>query len=230
MVEADILSSIEIKAEAALQHPPDSWFGNDNLWYSHGMSGWNRHRDSDIRDRSNFDVVLGILTEKYGEADPDGLWWVNHASHWAVGWVDQIMVRILIDPESDDKFDEDNITPIFKECMELLEEVTLNYSVLDDMHYSDLEYEETLKNIRYECGCDEEEAHAIFSWLFENDIYAEEEWFPLDVIKQAIFYLGLWDEEDVEGWLEMVKSEGIEVQIKSWKLALDNIDNERLFD
>jgi len=35
-------------AKQALTQPEDSWFGNDNLWVTHGMSGFSVHRDSNL--------------------------------------------------------------------------------------------------------------------------------------------------------------------------------------
>jgi hypothetical protein len=119
-------------AKLAITQPEDAWFGNDQLWYSHGMSGWNQHRDSEILERANFQFVTEELAEKFGDPDPDGLWWINHATHWAVGWVDQIMVRILEDPEL--PIEESNLTEIFKFCIELLEDQKI-YTILDDSHY-----------------------------------------------------------------------------------------------
>lgn len=134
-------------ADKALTQPPDSYFGNDNLWITHGMSGFHQTRDSDCVEIANFRTVLAILEEEFGPENVDGLWWTNHSTHWAVGWVDQIMVKIIIDPDNAVN-DIDNITAIFKRCVELHDELE-SYPILDDMTYSEVLDDETIRNIKF---------------------------------------------------------------------------------
>jgi len=157
-------------AEKALTQPPDSYFGNDNLWIAHGMSGFHQTRDSDCVEKANFRTVLEILEDEFGPQDTDGLWWGNQATHWAVGWVDQIMVKILID--ADGKINDiNNITPIFKRCVELHDELE-SYPVLDDQIYSELIDEVTVRNVELELPVwTNSSAEEIVSMLNEMEIY-----------------------------------------------------------
>jgi hypothetical protein len=81
-----------------------------------------RHRDSDVLDRSNFEVALEQLG---GESDTVI---VARASHWAVGWVESI----LVDATNADAVHE------AEDIRRSLED----YPVLDDMRYSEMEWEE----------------------------------------------------------------------------------------
>jgi len=132
-------------AEKALTQPSDSYFGNDNLWITHGMSGFSKNRDSGCLEIANFKTVIHILENEFGPQDADGLWWINYSTHWAVGWVDQIMVKIVIN--KDNRIDDiNNITDIFKRCLEIHDELEVD-PVLDEQIYSEILDEVTINNI-----------------------------------------------------------------------------------
>jgi hypothetical protein len=132
-------------AEKALTQPSDSYFGNDNLWTTHGMSGFSKNRDSGCLEIANFKTVIHILENEFGPQDTNGLWWINYSTHWAVGWVDQIMVKIIINQEN--RIDDiNNITDIFKRCLEIHDELEVD-PVLDEQIYSEILDEVTINNI-----------------------------------------------------------------------------------
>lgn len=80
-----------------------------------------RHRDPPILDNVNFDAAL----EELGGESKTVL--VERASHWAVGWVE----TILIDPSNKDSV----------EVGEGIEERLANYPVLDEQELSRREWE-----------------------------------------------------------------------------------------
>lgn len=82
-----------------------------------------QHRDSDSLDRSNFETALKMLG---GEGEHVI---VARATHWAVGWVETIMIHRDASEE---------ILLIGEEIQESLED----YPVLDEDHWSQLEYDE----------------------------------------------------------------------------------------
>lgn len=238
--EVQLGDPIEKLARAALIQPSESAFDNERLWVDCGMSGWSRTRDAKYRELANFDSVLEVLNEKFGPEDwhedstNPNQWWVNHTSHWACGWADQIMVKILIkvppvDEDSDtpdywteqeleEYFVEDNITDIFKECIEMLQYVEEQYPVLDDSKLSEMEYEGTLKNMHNEWPSwatryHEEDAE-VFSWLWQHSIYAggdDSDWYNEEEIGVACIALGfiLEDEmEECEEWVESILMKG----------------------
>lgn len=86
-------------------------------------------RDSGCLDKSNEAAILKSLRE----TDPNGEHWHEERySHWAVGYVDGIVIRVRVNGEP---------TPAFKvlhECAMAL----ANYPVLDDSDFSEREAEE----------------------------------------------------------------------------------------
>jgi hypothetical protein len=204
-------------AEQALTQPEETWFSNENLWHSHGMSGFSVHRDSDILDSANFLAVTNLLNEKYGEEDSDGNWFIVHSTHWAVGWVDQIMVRILVDPEIG--VQENNLTPIFMECMDLFTEIREINPILDESLYDQLVTDEQIREInswhpRWVDGL-KFDAEKIYEFFMDNDIYpygdGADSWFwGPEFIASACFMLGMYDDADtaevvneIESFLDM---------------------------
>jgi hypothetical protein len=64
---------------------PRGWFGEEQFgWYVVPVS---RGRDSDALSRSNFRVALDLLGGESGDVK------IVRSSHWACGWVDQLLVR-----------------------------------------------------------------------------------------------------------------------------------------
>lgn len=131
------------------------------------FQGPGKHRDSDALARSNFEAALDRLG---GESETVI---VEHAGHWAVGWVESILVH-----ESD--------TEKVKELESIYEDLE-NYPVLDEEHFSETEREEreeTFENFQSEfmdeiaksLGLDDERREAfsdslrcVASALFEGD-------------------------------------------------------------
>lgn len=234
--EVTLSDPIEKLARAALIQPEDSWFGNERLWVDCGMSGWSKTRDSRYRELANFESVVEELTERFGPEDSSedstnvNQWWINGATHWACGYVDQIMVRILInmppvDEDSDTPdywtpqefeayFVEDNITEVFKLCIENLKYVDEQYPVLNESKLSEMEYKGTLKNMSYNwpswATTDAWSQNGeVFSWLWQHDVYAggeDSDWYSEDEIGVACVALGFIIPEEIEECEEWVES------------------------
>jgi hypothetical protein len=137
-------------------------------WGQLGFAG--QHRDSDVLDRSNHEVIRDALTE----LSPDAFA-VEGSSHWAVGWVD--IIRI-------DTSDDVAVAAAmaWRDALE-------NYPVADDERYSELEHDDDEQYYQYG-GRD----HAIeilrdsgeFETLFDRD----EEFIPAweDALNMAFHY------------------------------------------
>lgn len=98
---------------------PDSYAGAE--WPDYYVF-LGQHRDSDALSRSNFTCALQALG---GESDTVV---VVREGHWAVGWVEWIAIH-----ESD------------AAALQAADETTAalaDYPVVDDMHWSELEYDE----------------------------------------------------------------------------------------
>lgn len=97
-----------------------------------------QHRDSDVLDQSNFAVSRKMLKE-VGEEGED--WAVEQFSHWAVGWVEYLIVN----PQS---------TAAVAKGEEIRESLE-QYPVLDDEDYSQREEDEKWEWHRYHFEPDE---------------------------------------------------------------------------
>lgn len=82
-----------------------------------------QHRDSEALDRSNFEVIYEDLAERFGDD-------VDNASfgHWAVGWVEELAWNA-------------GNTELATE-VQRWEKALADYPVADDMHFSDLEWQD----------------------------------------------------------------------------------------
>lgn len=198
----------------ALAMPSDYIAGSDDEGVDWGRTGFSTHRDDDIYGRSNFRVACKDL-----EADYPDDFRVQGASHWAVGWVDELLVRILkpgVELDYGDVLAEGDITEAFKAAMKLQSEL-VDYPILDESDYSELEYEETINNLKSAFdgwgnlpgGVDwpedknkQDVAEEVYSWLSDCDIYPEEEDFLAKDVALACFDLGYVDMEDIDDWIE----------------------------
>jgi hypothetical protein len=132
-------------ANEALARPTDfGYFGDLDLFGSWGLTV-SQHRDSGGMERSNYRCILRDLElaiESHG-CDPADYVEEFHAGHWAVGWLDQIAVRVLIDP--DEEIIPSNITGAFRWVARVALDLVEQYPVYDDSDYSDEEYAEALE-------------------------------------------------------------------------------------
>lgn len=191
-------------AKQSMEYPPDfGWYGRDDMFETWGFSAIAYHRDSGLRDQSNYIVASKELTEKY----PEDIEEIS-MGHWAVGHVNTMIVKVIKDDAVDkhwDEIDEDDITDAFKNCMEIADYIRHNYPVLDDMHYSEMQYEAALNNIWNEmpgeCDISREELDLVYDKLHEIHDYREDcddqgEWYHSDEIYEACFMMGRISEYD----------------------------------
>ncbi len=127
----------EWKAEA-LQAPSDfGYYGDrEEMFETWTLGPVIETRDSEIREKANASAIKKML-----KADPslEKDWEITSCKHWAVGWVEQISFRVV---DEEDKLT--RISRIIKGIFDSLEE----NPVIDDGLYSEMEFEDTLSNIR----------------------------------------------------------------------------------
>lgn len=105
----------------AQEHSLDAaYFGDRAEW----VIAYAQHRDSDTITRSNWAVFLAALG---GESDTVA---IERSTHWAVGWIDYL----IIDPSDTERVG----------LAERLREKLEDYPVLDEMEWSNLEWDEYL--------------------------------------------------------------------------------------
>ena len=222
-------------AKQALERPGDfGYWGKRDMFNTWGFAGILVHRDSDVLERSNYEVVSKDLREKYPD-DFD----VLPCSHWAVGHVDHLICRILKDENKG--IEENNITEAFHEAMDWVENLR-DYPVADESHFSEMEYEETLESIRNNIpsmvefrGTVEETAALIYEKLMEMDVYIgpDSYYCPSDAeMLEAAYHLGLFDKSYQEEWDDYVQANNLaEIMWDSDEPhVVHRIEQDKLFD
>jgi hypothetical protein len=188
------------KARQALERPQSfGYFGELPLFESWGLCGPSTHRDADILTQSNYAVITTDLGERFPE-DTE----IVRSSHWAVGWTEQLAVRVLRDlPECepawtgarDPRMCEDYITDAFRALLEWAEALE-DYPVADEQDHSRREHEDALETLEWAYGVSAEDTPAVFSWLFDNYSYCSGEEYRQDAVNEALEALGLLECED----------------------------------
>ena len=152
---------------------PENWA----IIYTH-------HRDSGLCDQSNASVIEKAMRPFSQGKNPDVVFESHH--HWAVGHIDGFSVRV---------FQNGEITEAFKVYHELAERMD-NYPILNESHYSEMEYEASFENLDHaawrlkrEFTLPEDWQSSVFDWLWQHRDHALE-----NVDDQG----GWPDEEDLE--------------------------------
>lgn len=169
-------------ANEALARPLDfGYYGDLDLFGSWGLTIC-QHRDSDVLERSNYRCILRDLDqhiEGHG-CDPDDYRNEVHSSHWGHGDIDQVAVRVLIDP--DEEIVPSNITGAFRWVASVALYIAEQDPVYDESDYSDKEYAEALDivtqnldDIRRDAGNDvdgeADGARLVPEWITAEDVY-----------------------------------------------------------
>ena len=95
-----------------------------------------RHRDSDTVEQSNWHVIHTDMAERF----PDDIE-VVHCSHWAVGWIDHLAVRLLDDAEA--------LTDAGHAILEWKEQLD-DYPVADETDHSEREFDALWDNFEFD--------------------------------------------------------------------------------
>jgi hypothetical protein len=149
-----------------------------------------RSRDSSLLEESNYETIKADLEERF----PDDVEEERH-SHWLVGWVDQLAMRLL---------DDDGVATRAAEGAYEWKEKLDDYPAADEEDWSRRESEATIENIKFEGGLDESLAEEVYSWLGNNEPEAIEAsdgggGYPSkEKIEEVLWALGKATEEMVE--------------------------------
>lgn len=126
-------------AAEALTHPPDSAFSDRDLFVTWGLT-IGMSRDSDLLETSNYARVFEDMRRVF----PADVYQV-HAGHWAVGWVDQLAVRVLEPWADPDDYTARDVTRAFKVITSISTSLRDDYPLYDESDYSDREYKKWLE-------------------------------------------------------------------------------------
>jgi len=101
--------------------------------------GYAQHRDSDVLVRSNWKVIHEEIFDTFGYGND---WDIASLGHWAVGWVEFIIF--------------DTARKDIKEFFNVIQKKLDDYPILDEMLYSDMEWEENHPTEK-ECYCEDDD-------------------------------------------------------------------------
>jgi hypothetical protein len=185
----DYQKEAEQAVKEAAQLTDFSYHGDKDLGRTWAIT-FSKSRDSGLLEQSNYDSVKGDLEKRFPKDVSD-----ERFSHFAVGWLDQLLVRML---DRNGKVTKAGIAAL--EWKDRLED----YPAADEEDYSRRELEATIDNIKFEGGLDETTAQAVYDWFFENDQMAIESsdgrgGYPSrEEIDKALKALGLMELEEGE--------------------------------
>lgn len=151
-----------------------------------------KHRDSGLLEQSNYEVIKKDLEERFSEDVQS-----EHFGHWAVGWIDELAVRML------DK--KGKITAAGMAALEWQEKLA-DYPVADEEDYSERQTEATIENIMSEGRIDRDKAGEVYGWLWDNNERAlqdsdDQGGYPYrDQIEKALRGLGYIQDEETGEW------------------------------
>lgn len=121
------------------------------------------NRDSGLLEQSNAAFIERTM-EPFTEGDDPDVRFERHG-HWAVGHVDGLAIRI---------YDKDGeYTDAYKAWQDIEKQLE-DYPVLDEVDYSNREYEATIENIRsagwglVRSDAPEDWPSQVFSWFWDN--------------------------------------------------------------
>jgi len=182
------MSNILTLALQSLIHPPNFAYYGD----LHEDDGWGRafgsHRDSNALDRSNWEVITTNLLERFPEDFE-----IEGSSHWAVGWVVTLRVRVLVDPTKG--IVHTNLTDAFRAVAEWKEALD-THCAADEEHWSELEYDEAITYLQSEIP---------YCWSREHDEDMPEH--LLDAVIDAII-------DEYGTYLDGIPSDAIEEAVE----------------
>jgi hypothetical protein len=168
----------EMELDEAARRAAGNWRTFDSFswhrgWELDDADDWaifyTHNRDSDLLAQSNAAAIAEALEPFTDATDPDVVF--ESHSHWAVGHVDGMSIRVYRDGET---------TDAFRRWHELAERLA-EYPVLNDEDYSRRENEATLENIadaawrlKKEFSLPDGWEGDVFSWFCENSERAVE--------------------------------------------------------
>ena len=157
------------------------------------------HRDDDILGRSNWDVVRVDMLRRF----PRSCHVETFFNHWAVGWVDHLMVKLITTRGEPTKAAQAMYDWLLK---------LADYPVADDDNYSELESEEyhnsMLQSVKLASwhvvirdSAPDDWQEQVIEYIRENApseydrAWDREGWFEEDVVWEAMLHLDLIDTE-----------------------------------
>lgn len=179
------IDTIEDFAKAALTEPDSFYTSAEYAYTTHGR--WlSRHRDSDVLGVSNWVTIQNDMVDRF----PDDVE-VMGSSHWAVGWCDELFVRV--------RDDEGNFTPAFEAYYEWYEKLA-SYPVADEDDLCEREAADVRDTLKSCYDVPEDKVEQVARNLFDDHDVTRSEDFRDNDVYEAMADAGMTD-EDIPDWL-----------------------------
>ena len=190
-------------AKQSLQRPEDfGYWGDADMFNTWGWAGIDYHRDSNILDHANYQAFHRDIVPDY----------IHHfeserMNHWAVGWIERTLVKVLVNDEDGIIFE--NITDAFCKTVEVLD-CLQEYAVLDDELYCEMEWKKNIDILESESPPmvsreDPGWVEKLLGELLDMDVemIPDADCYPsVEEIVEAAYNVNLVSKEHEEEWLE----------------------------
>ena len=190
-------------AKQSLQRPEDfGYWGDADMFNTWGWAGIDYHRDSNILDHANYQAFHRDIVPDY----------IHHfeserMNHWAVGWIERTLVKVLVNDEDGIIFE--NITDAFGKTGEVLD-CLQEYAVLDDELYCEMEWKKNIDILESESPPmvsreDPGWVEKLLGELLDMDVemIPDADCYPsVEEIVEAAYNINLVSKEHEEEWLE----------------------------
>ena len=201
-------------AKQALKKPDDfGWFGFDEMFVTWGFSGISVSNASDILEASNYHSIIAHLKNAFVEEYDDNFREVGF-SHWVVGHVDQVCLKILKTEVDHDLIVLDDITDFFIEAVDIVISLLEFDPIFNENDYDNRQWAaanswiEEMANSNWmpfghKCIVSDGFGSDIQEWIINNlDSYSEysDDGTPIydeDSMLEAIYQLGFDDRDNV---------------------------------
>lgn len=199
------LTLVELATQSLTKPEDFGWWGDEDMFVSWGFAGIDKNNSSSLLDICNFDCVADHLRFLF----PDDFHVVG-IKHWAVGSLDRLTVRVLIDASKG--IVAGNITESFEEVVKIGFQLREDYPIFDDDAYSLALHSEArlwVENSIPSCVLIKDSvgytADVLLSWFYENDYDVDEIVssmlsFSEEMMIVAAYDLGLIDPSYREEW------------------------------
>lgn len=200
---------VELATQSMVKPDDFGWWGKEEMFVSWGWAGIDKHNASDSLEISNFDFITKDLMTRF----PDDFEIVG-LRHWAVGHVDRLTCKVLINEKSG--VVEDNITEAFRAAIEWLIDLS-EYPVANDDAWSEYCVEETIETIEawipeqiYVAESKRMTAEVLYSEIVQfEDFDFDSSYITENVVLYAAYESGLCDANYQDFWNEWTEQEGL---------------------
>jgi hypothetical protein len=190
-------------ARRSLERPEDfGYWGDADMFNTWGWAGIDYHRDSKILDHANYQTFHRDIVPNYADYFDS-----ERMNHWAVGWVERTIVKVLVNDEDGIIFE--NITDAFCKTVEMLN-VLDEYPVFDDELYCEMEWKkniEILKDASPPMVSREDPlwAENLLGELLDMNVemVPDADCYPdIEEIVEAAYHMNLVSKDHEEEWME----------------------------